>query len=188
MMFDPSAQMNPWMGGAFGTSQPFGTSWQQFPFQGYGFGQPSPFQQLQFGSPQFTSPQFGQGGLGQLAPQTWFGNPFGIGQQSYYPPSLQAVQQIPQLVHYAQQIAQQIPQLIPQIPQILQQNPQLLQQAPQLQQIPQVLHQAALLAQQLPHVLQALVSSQTQTGALGATPFMSGGGYRPGGFGPTPFS
>src|SRR5262249_18801056 len=157
MMFDPSAQMNPWMGGAFGTSQPFG---QQFPFQGYGLGQSSPFTHLGQFAPQFTSPFFAQGGMGpQLAPQTWFGSPFGMG-QSYYPHSLQAVQQIPQLMHYAQQIAQTVPQLIPQIPQIIQQNPQLLQQAPQLQQIPQVLHQAALLAQQLPHVLQALCSAQ----------------------------
>jgi len=169
-MFDPLAQMNPWLSGQYGFGQPFGMGWpQQYPQQqGFGFGQ---------------QPGFGQ----QLSPQTWFGNPFGglqSGQQN--PIAQQAVQQIPQLVHHAQQVAQQIPQLLQQIPQLLQQNPQLLQQAPQLQHIPQVLQAAAILAQQVPHILQAL--SQTQTGGYGGSPFQSGGGYRPFGYGLSAFA
>jgi len=178
-MFDPLAQMNPWFAGAYGLGQPFGMGWQQ-PSQAqgpFGFGQ-----NVGFG------PQ-GQSGFGpQFPPQTWFGNPFGGLQSNLYshPLAQQAVQQIPQLMHYAQQIAQQVPQLIPQIPQLIQQNPQLLQQAPQLQHIPQLLQQAAILAQQVPQVLQALCTTpQTQTG--GVAPFLSGGGYRPFGYGQAAF-
>jgi hypothetical protein len=173
-MFDPLAQMNPWLSGqyGFGQQQPFGMGFPQQYQQGQGFG---------FGQ----TPGFGQ----QLSPQTWFGNPFGgmqSGMQSH-PLLQQAVQQIPQLVHHAQQISQQVPQLIQQLPQLIQQNPQLLQQAPQLQQIPHVLQAAAILAQQVPHVLQAL--SQTQTGGYGGgSPFQSGGGYRPFGYGLAAFA
>ena len=158
-MFDPYAQMNPWFSGIYGTAQPYGFAAQQ-PFQTpFGWGH-SPV---------------GQAGFTPVPPQTWYGNPFGMG--AFSNPILQQVtQQIPQLVQNAHQIAQQAPQLLQQLPQLIQQNPQLLQQAPQLQQVPQVLHQAALLAQQVPYVLQALCASP-HTGA----------GFRPG-MGSTQFS
>ena len=136
-MFDPYAQMNPWFSGIYGTAQPYGFAAQQ-PFQTpFGWGH-SPV---------------GQAGFTPVPPQTWYGNPFGMG--AFSNPILQQVtQQIPQLVQNAHQIAQQ---------------------APQLQQVPQVLHQAALLAQQVPYVLQALCTSP-HTGAafrpgMGSTQF-----------------
>src|SRR5262245_11642440 len=161
MNFDPYAQANPWMSGAYGI-QPYGFGSQPSFTSPLGFG--SVPQYLQFGSPGYLQ------GASQIPPQTWFGG------QHLNPLAQQAFQQIPQLVQNAQQLAQQVPQLIQQIPQLLQQNPQLIQQAPQLQQVPQFLHQAAALAQQIPHVLQALCTSPaTQTGAFGG-PFA---GYRP---------
>ena len=178
-MFDPYAQMNPWLSGIYGTAQPYGFAPQQsFPIQS-GWGQ------------SWYSP-FGQGGFAPQVPQpqTWFGSPLGQPGALSNPMLQQVAQQIPQLVQNAQQIAQQAPQLVHQLPQLIQQNPQLVQQAPQLQQVPQLLHQATILAQQIPHVLQALCTSpHTQAGAFGAGPFFgSGGGFRPLGYGPTVFA
>src|SRR5262245_38983850 len=167
-MFDPYAQMNPWLSGVYGTAQPYGFAAQQpFPQFGWGFGLQAPYA------------AFGQGGfVPQIQPQTWYGNPAQAGMLGN--PILQQIaQQIPQLVQNAHQIAQQAPQLMQQLPQLIQQNPHLVQQAPQLQQVPQLLQQAAILAQQVPHVLQAL-SAGTFPGSFG--------GFRPLGFGQTAFS
>ena len=177
-MFDPYAQGNPWMAGAWG-GQPYGFGSQQMFSTPFGFGGTPQYHQL--GSPGYF------GGFSPIPPQTWLGHPLAAMQfgQPVNPFTQQVFQQIPHLVQNAHQLAQQIPQLIQQIPQLLQQNPQLIQQAPQLQQVPQFLQQAAMLAQQIPHVLQALVSSSpTQTGTYGV-PF---GGPRPFGYGQTVFS
>jgi hypothetical protein len=177
MNFDPYAQANPWMSGAYGV-QPYGFGSQPLFTSPLGFG--SAPQYFQFGSPGYLQ------GASQIPPQTWFGPPsstMGFGQH-LNPLAQQAFQQIPQLVQNAHLLAQQIPQLIQQIPQLLQQNPQLIQQAPQLQQVPQFLQQAATLAQQIPHVLQALCTSQpTQTGTFGG-PFTG----RPFNYGPPMFA
>src|SRR5215471_18581601 len=162
-MFDPYAQMNPWVSGLLGTTQPYGFALQQpFPFQSNaGFGWQSPNAGLQ----------------GQIAPQAWYGNPMGQLGPLSNPIAQQLVQQIPQLVQNAHQIAQQAPQLVQQLPQLIQQNPQLMQQAPQLQHVPQLLQQAAILAQQVPQVLQALCSLP-QGASFSAGPVLSGG-FRP---------
>jgi hypothetical protein len=161
MNFDPYAQANPWMSGAYGI-QPYGFGSQPFFTSALGFGSGAPY-------PQFGSPGYLQG-ASMIPPQTWFGQPsgsMGFGQH-VNPLTQQAFQQIPLLVQNAHQLAQQVPQLIQQIPQLLQQNPQLIQQAPQLQQVPQFLQQAAALAQQIPHVLQALCTSPpSQIGTFG---------------------
>jgi hypothetical protein len=164
-MFDPYAQFNPWNVGTYGTPQPYGFGSQQFNPAQTGFG---------YGS---QSPMFGF--VPQIQPQSWYGNPLGANVGQFVNPVTQQVlQQIPQLLHNANHIVQQVPQVMQQIPQILQQNPQLVQQAPQLQQVPQLLQQASILAQQIPQVLQALCSTpQTQTGVLGANPFVTGRGW-----------
>ena len=186
-MFDPYAQMNPWLYGTYGTIPSYGVApHQTFPIQsGLGFGWSSPYfvpqTQVGFG----TISPFAQGAAfaPPIAPQAWYGNPL------FSNPALQQLaQQIPQLVQNAHQIAQQAPQLVHQLPLLIQQNPQLVQQAPQVQQVPQLLQQAAILAQQIPHVLQALCTSP-QTGALGVGPlFGTAGGFRPFAFGPTVYS
>jgi len=186
-MFDPYTQTNPWIPAAYATATPYGLGSQPFsptPF-GYGFGWQTAFgPQGHHQGFQGISPIWGQFGLSQIAPQTWYGNPMGsvpFGQFNN-PLAQQVLQQIPQLVQNAYQLAQQAPQVVQQIPQLLQQNPQLIQQAPQLQQVPQLLQQAAALAQQVPHVLQALCTlPQAQTVAFG------GGGFKPFGYGQTAF-
>jgi len=185
-MFDPYAQMNPWLHSLYGTGQQYGFGPQQFQ-PGLGIGWQFPYAGVQGQQANFPWGQFGF--AQQIPPQTWFGNPMGQFGPFNNPFAQQLVQQIPQLVQNAHQIAQQLPQLVQQLPQIIQQNPQLVQQAPQLQQIPQLLHQAAVLAQQVPYVLQALCASpHTQGGGFGMGPILGSGGFRPLTYGPTVLS
>lgn len=190
-MFDPfTQQSNPWTLGAYGATPQHG-------FSGYPGNIGTPF-----ASPYGVSPFGMQGGFqSQLAPQTWLGNPWLGGGQNWLgtpttqfghtsPYSSLAIQQIPHLVHQAQQIAQQVPQLAQQIPQLIQQNPQLATQAPQLQMIPHLLQQAANLAQQVPNLLQQVYSSNPFT-QNPYTVFGQGGFGRQfgvGGYGSYPFA
>src|SRR5262245_20075167 len=188
-MFDPYAQLSPWLHSVYGTGQPYGLGPQQF--QPGLVGWQVPYAGVQGQQPSFQGPSpWGQFGFAQpIPPQTWFGSPIGQFGPFSNPMAQQLFQQIPQLVQNAHQIAHQLPQLIQQLPQIIQQNPQLVQQAPQLQQVPQLLHQAAVLAQQVPHVLQALCASpHTQGGGFGLGPILGSGGFRPLPYGPTVFS
>lgn len=171
MTFDPFAQTNPWQ--SIQTGNPYGTPGfaMQYGQMGAPFGSyagANPFQTAnpwtQFG----TQGGFGQVGMSpqQLAPQTWFGNPF-AGAYGANP----VLQQIPHLIQQANQLAQTIPQLAQTIPQLVQQNPQLAQQAPQLQHIPQLLQQVAQLAHQIPQVLHQVYASSAGQTQYGQSPY-----------------